>query len=367
MERVKVSVIIPTRNRIEYLQRVLESLENQTVVPDEVIIVGDQDDVQTQEFIKNLLLEDLKYRVNFILTKNEGTAKKRNTGFEYSRGEVLVFLEDDVVLEEKYIENAIDLILNHGLDIVSGYTFDIVDLNSIYWLKWGDYVYILKNLDKKFINEIINELKNKYRERILLLGPTRKILLGQLLRKIKNFIKSLFLWESWRKGKILPSGYRSEYPDITKIEKNNRLYEVEWVQGGNFICKRKVFREFKFDENLEKFSKYALNEDLEWSARVIKKYKIYLSSKLKLMHLRAPSVRRLSSEQRLKALVISTHHIASINGNYIAHLWATTGLVLSRIPVLLISPKDGIKQIKVIIKALKDVYIVKLKIRNKEK
>ncbi len=36
MEKLKISVIIPTRNRVLYLKRLLENINNQTRIPDEV-------------------------------------------------------------------------------------------------------------------------------------------------------------------------------------------------------------------------------------------------------------------------------------------------------------------------------------------
>ena len=64
----KISIIIPTVNR-NSLSSVLEALNNQTRKPDEIIIMEDND-----------LL---------------GQAIMRNRGFEKSKGDLIVFLDDD--------------------------------------------------------------------------------------------------------------------------------------------------------------------------------------------------------------------------------------------------------------------------------
>jgi GT2 family glycosyltransferase len=89
----KISIIIPTVNR-NSLSSVLEALNNQTRKPDEIIIMEDND-----------LL---------------GQAIMRNRGFEKSKGDLIVFLDDDTVPSNKWLENFVNSITEYNADGVSG-------------------------------------------------------------------------------------------------------------------------------------------------------------------------------------------------------------------------------------------------------
>lgn len=335
MEKLKISVIIPSRNRVSCLKQLLENINRQTRVPDEVIVIGHVEDLKTRKFLLTL---DNKFKFNlkfdFI---NGGTSKARNRGISLSEGDILVFLDDDVILEKNYIKNVYKIFNNNiNIKIITGYTFDLVVLTTPWLVNKGDIEYIWKNKDDDFVKVILNEIKKRHPNKLYIyIKRTNRIYLWTLLKRIRNCLKSVFYLESPIKGKILPSGYRSEFPEITKIEKMGGLVNVEWVQGNNFAARKEVFDKFKFNEKLEKLSDYALNEDLEWSARVLKKYRIYLTSNVKLLHLRAPTGNRIEAFRKLQAMIFSTYIIAKIKwGNLgkLAHIWATIGIILSQFP-----------------------------------
>ncbi|NJE12859.1 glycosyltransferase family A protein [Thermococcus sp. LS2] len=359
MKKLKISVIIPTRNRVPYLRQLLENINNQTRIPEEVIVIGHVEDMETKNFLLNLDKEKFKFNLKFDFI-NGGTSKSRNMAISLSEGDVLIFLDDDVILERDYVKNVEKIFSsNPEVKIITGYTFDLVVLITPWLVNKGEVKYIWENKNDEFVKIILKELKRRHPDKTHVFEKkAKKVYFWRLLKTSRNILKSIFLWESPFKGKILPSGYRSEFPEISKIEKRGGLIEVEWIQGNNFAGRREVFEEFKFNEELEKLHSYALNEDLEWSARVSKKYKIYITSHTKLVHLRAPTGNRIDYTTRLRALIISTYYITNIKGNKIAHLWATFGLLLSIfiISILILNFRDGLKQIKAIIEALKETY-----------
>ncbi len=356
MKKPKISVIIPTRNRVPYLKQLLENINNQTRVPDEIIIIGHAGDLETKNFLLNLDKDKFKFNLKFGFTK-DGSSKSRNMAISLSEGDVLIFLDDDVILEKDYVKNIEKIFSsNSEVKIITGYTFDLVVLIMPWLVNKGEVKYIWENKNDELVTVMLKEIKRRYPDKIYIFEKkAKKVYLWRLLKTFRNILKSIFLWESPFKGKILPSGYRSEFPEISKIEKRGGLIEVEWIQGNNFAGRREVFEEFKFNEELEKLHSYALNEDLEWSARVSKKYKIYITSHAKLFHLRAPIGNRVDYTTRLKALVISTYYIANIKGNKIAHLWATFGLLLVSITYIFITPRRGIGEIKAILEGLNEV------------
>ncbi|WP_167885056.1 glycosyltransferase family A protein [Thermococcus sp. M39] len=358
MNRLKISAIIPTRNRVPYLKQLLDNINNQRRLPDEVVIVGHNADSLTRKFLENLDKNMFRFKLKYVFVDG-GTSKSRNVGASISEGEVLVFLDDDVILPSDYIENVEKIFAeNPHISIVTGYTFDIVDLVTPWIAKKGDILYLWENRNSEFTKLVFAEIQRRCPEKsiTILQRNMLRLYLWHFLKCLRNAFKTIFMWEFPVYGKILPSGYRSEFPEIQKIQENGGLIEVEWIQGNNFAARRKVFEEFRFNEELEKIHSYALNEDLEWATRVSKKYKIYLTSEAKLIHLRALTRNRIDYATRLKALVISTKYIARIKGNKMAHLWATFGLLVSRIPTLFTKPREGARQIKAIIEGLAGIH-----------
>lgn len=89
-----ISVIVPTRNRHEKLKRTIECLQKQTLnAKDYEIIVVDDGSTKPVEIlgIKVLRLEGVERSV------------ARNTGAENAKGELLVFVDDDMEVGETFL------------------------------------------------------------------------------------------------------------------------------------------------------------------------------------------------------------------------------------------------------------------------
>jgi glycosyltransferase involved in cell wall biosynthesis len=96
-----ISVIIPSFNRSNYLRETLSSLVRQVYLEEyfEVIVVddGSTDDTAT------VAGEEYPFSLRYIWQENSGDAAARNRGVEASRGELLVFLDDDVLAAPDYL------------------------------------------------------------------------------------------------------------------------------------------------------------------------------------------------------------------------------------------------------------------------
>lgn len=91
-----VSVILPTYNRLDRLQRVLKALENQTFPRDqfEVIVVSDGSSDGTREY---MLALRSPLAITFVDQANQGVAVARNTGLSHASNDLVLFIDDDVV------------------------------------------------------------------------------------------------------------------------------------------------------------------------------------------------------------------------------------------------------------------------------
>ncbi len=340
---MELTLIIPTRNRKAYLEKLIKNLEEQTHKPDEIIIVVHREDLKTKNFLERLhTFLPVKY-----FETTGGSSQGRNVGIRNSTGQLLVFIEDDVLLEDEYIENVKKIFNQNSVSILAGYTIDIVDLTSPLLVRKSEVEYINENRNKKFNKAIISEINRRFPEKSELFKDAvnthrNKLKLYSLLRTLRNLTKSLILLESPLKGRILASGYRSEMPDVIK---DNKLVKVEWFNGGNFAAKRNILEDFPFNEEMEEMP-YALNEDLELSARIGRKYDIFLAPELKLFHLRAPSGERINQRQKYKSMVINFNRISRLDGNPIGYWWCILGLLITRIMNIPLNYSTSISEIK---------------------
>ena len=105
-----VSVVIPTYNRLPILKKCLDSLENQILIAEifdyEVVIV---DDGSTDGTIK-WLEENLQTFPHLRLFEQAhgGPALGRNLGVEKSRGDLIIFIDSDLVVDKYFLMNHVN-------------------------------------------------------------------------------------------------------------------------------------------------------------------------------------------------------------------------------------------------------------------
>ncbi|EFL36758.1 cell wall biosynthesis glycosyltransferase [Streptomyces viridochromogenes DSM 40736] len=118
---VKVSVIIPVYNPGVYIEDCISSLQRQSLPPDEyeVIFVDDGSTDETPARLDALAAEDP--RVKVIHQENSGwSGKPRNVGIAASRGEFVMFVDNDDYLGDEALERMYDYGVANGADVVVG-------------------------------------------------------------------------------------------------------------------------------------------------------------------------------------------------------------------------------------------------------
>jgi GT2 family glycosyltransferase len=97
-----LSVVICTRNRPDDLAACLASLDGQTRPPEEVVVVDASDDDGPARRVAAWAGSTRAPRVR-VVRAAPGLTRQRNLGVRASRGEVVTFLDDDVVLAPGYL------------------------------------------------------------------------------------------------------------------------------------------------------------------------------------------------------------------------------------------------------------------------
>lgn len=87
-----VSVIIPTYNQAELLQKALESVINQTFQNWEAVVIDNHSQDNTKEIIE--MMND--GRIRYVVFSNQGIiAASRNLGINHANGDYIAFLDSD--------------------------------------------------------------------------------------------------------------------------------------------------------------------------------------------------------------------------------------------------------------------------------
>lgn len=103
-DTLNVSIIIPTRNRSEHLHRTLGHLTNIEIPPSldfEIIIVDNGSTDNTQQVIESFRKE--MPQVRGIIQAQPGASRARNLGVQTAKGEIIVFLDDDVKPSRRWL------------------------------------------------------------------------------------------------------------------------------------------------------------------------------------------------------------------------------------------------------------------------
>lgn len=99
--------------------------------------------------------------------------------------------------------------------------------------------------------------------------------MSQSFKKPK-FFEKIFIVNAREPGRILSSGFQSLPCAVDKT------MQIDWLIGCAMMFRKEIFKEFMFDE---RFWGYAIYEDVDFSYRVGKKYKLFVVADAKVKHL----------------------------------------------------------------------------------
>ena len=156
MKPNKITIIISVYKNVKALRLVLDSIQNQTIKVDEIIVSEDGESVEMKDFISTLNIdnlihltqEDIKWRKNIAL----------NNSIKKASSEYLIFIDGDVVLHKRFVEGHI--YCSKLKRVCAGKR---VELGAGYTEKLYNDELTIDNLSNSFIRRIISLHKDKVR------------------------------------------------------------------------------------------------------------------------------------------------------------------------------------------------------------
>lgn len=212
---MKISLIIPAYNEEKFIKKCLESVKEQTVKPDEVLVINNNSTDKTINIAK-------EFKVKIINEKQQGISFARNRGFSEAKYEIIARCDADCILPNTWIEQIKENFKNKRIDALGGplYYYDIILPNKkiiIAFIKFmkailGHYPLIGPNMivTKKIWNKVKNHVCNDnslVHEDIDLAVHINKI--GGKIGYDEKLINTI----SSRRLKNNPYSYFIEYPE----------------------------------------------------------------------------------------------------------------------------------------------------------
>ncbi|TDD98417.1 glycosyltransferase family 2 protein [Flavobacterium cellulosilyticum] len=246
---MKFSLIICTYMRPQPLLQLLQSIQEQTTYPDEILIIDGSTNNKTERILKENLFRNLHYFM--VPAEHRGLTRQRNYGIERvgNEMEVVCFLDDDTILEHDYFEQ-------------------LLNAYKIYPDALGVGGYISNESESEFVGEDYHPHINEY----FYDGWKRKDSSRFVLRKWLGLDSDC------------PPGYSSKYShgrSVGFLPPSGKIYKVEMLMGGVSSFRKTIFRTLQFSTY---FEGYGLYEDADFTLRVAKIGKLYVNTAAKLNH-----------------------------------------------------------------------------------
>lgn len=106
-DKLTVSVIMPTYNRVAEIKESIQSVLNQSFKDFELIIVNDGGTDGVKEVVDSFCSEKIKY---YKLDRNKGLAGALNEGILRAEGKYIAYLDDDDIYYPDHLETLVSLI-----------------------------------------------------------------------------------------------------------------------------------------------------------------------------------------------------------------------------------------------------------------
>ena len=243
------TLVICTYMRPKPLLALLQSVREQIVYPNEILIIDGSTNDETEHVLKENIFKNLKYYK--VDANTRGLTKQRNHGISLvsETSEVVCFLDDDTELFSNYFEVIMQTFQADKTVVGVGG----VAVNENRWEK--------KDTTKIYPKKTYYELDDYV-----------------VKESARNIARKRFGLDSKSPPGVMPSfsnGITYSYP------LNDKTHPVDLLIGMSFSFKKEVFKSIKFSTY---FEGYGLYEDADFSLRALQFGKNVINTGAKLNH-----------------------------------------------------------------------------------
>lgn len=219
----KIALVVPTKDRPDDLGRLLASIALQTRKPDQFIVVDGSD-----PDITRVIANFPELNIEYVRVFPPSLSQQRNAGMQRLKPEITLagYVDDDIVLETSAIHEMLKF-WSHAPPDIGGAAFNITNASSANWVN----------------------------------------------------LKKLFLIDSPRPGKMLPSGF----PSTIGFQAHD--IESDWLYGGATVWRRGIIDSHGYDEW---FLGTGFMEDVDFSYAVRKSNRLVVVAGARLAHYSYP-------------------------------------------------------------------------------
>lgn len=226
-----VSVTIPTFNSEKTLEETIKSVKAQTYKNIEIIIIDSYSKDKTLEIAK-------KFNVKIIMCKG-GLLEARIAGAKKSKGEYILFLDSDQILEKTAIERAIEKMKDY--DYLWFYERSYNKEKFLPSLYDADRILVQKYLDEGVVmprffkrNLLLKALNNIPKEHVSICGAQDHIVTSYEVKKLSKNM-----------GDVENAVFHIEPANLIKLFKK----QYRWGKTTRDFYERNVYRELIIKKN----------------------------------------------------------------------------------------------------------------------
>jgi len=179
IEDYKISIVIPTFNRIGSLPRALDSALNQTYQPSEIIVVDNGSSDGTTK-----LLRERYPSIRLLIEKKLGVSAARNKGIRHSKFQWIALLDSDDAWDKTKLEKQKNALAS------SQDQFRLVHTNEI-WIRNGNKFNQMKK-HQKFGGDIFNNCLS-----LCCISPSSVLINKNIFKEVGYFDESLPVCEDY--------------------------------------------------------------------------------------------------------------------------------------------------------------------------
>lgn len=126
-DRLSISICIATHERSQLLASTLDAIAKQVRPPDEIVVSDSSRTGETKQVVTAFQEIHSHLPIKYVPSECTALPWHRWNGFQHSRGQIVLFLDDDITLAPNALQvlerTYLDLFTRHGVDAIAGVGF----------------------------------------------------------------------------------------------------------------------------------------------------------------------------------------------------------------------------------------------------